>query len=193
MKTQTLNIRDLWQRICAAPFVLPSLIDHYNYPVVAENLCCPICSAILNRPLQLPCGAVVCLTCCCKWIQYSPTMSCPCCYSHTLQSSTTLQPPSLLTSLLEIVLVNCTKRCGKLVKIRQCREHLKANCKSHYDQLADSPSKMTIEDILAKPTTSPATPAEERASEHLIRRAVTSTGVIKVRTRGQVSPNGETT
>lgn len=160
---------------------------------LAENMCCPICVAILDRPLQLPCGAVVCLTCCCKWIQYSPTLACPCCYGHQLERSTTLQPPSLVTSLLESLLVHCTKKCGKLVKLREYKLHLNTKCKSHYDQLAYSPSKMTIKEILAKPSTSPATPAEVRVAEHLVRRmmddgtSTSSQGVVKVRTRGQVS------
>lgn len=54
---------------------------------------------------------------------------------------------------------------------------------------------MTIQDVLAKPTTSPATPVEVRVAEHLVRRimdqatssSTNGQGVVKVRTRGQVS------
>lgn len=168
---------------------------HDSQGSLAENLCCPICTVILDRPLQLSCGAVVCLNCCCKWVQFAPSLSCPCCYGDMLNSSTVQLPSSLLMNLLQDLLVNCKKGCGKVVRLVQYQQHLNANCRSHYDQLTDSPSKMTIKDVLAKPTTSPATPAEVRVAEHLVRRildqdtahSTKGKGVLKVRTRGQVS------
>ena len=53
---------------------------------------------------------------------------------------------------------------------------------------------MAISDVLARPTTAPATPTELRAAEHLVRRMMDqgtsseeSQGIVKVRTRGQVT------
>lgn len=178
----------------ASPSLFPAEDTSPATPTpLTEKLCCPICTSIFDRPLELYCGAIVCLECCCKWIQISHSLSCPCCYNHSLNSSTIQLPSPLIASLVESLVVNCGKRCGKLVRVGQYHQHLAGNCKSHYHQLVDSPSKMTIRDVLAKPTTSPATPMEMRAAEHLVRRimedqgSTSSEGVVKVRTRGQVS------
>lgn len=163
---------------------------HTTLTPLAENLHCPICTCILDRPLQLACGAVICLECCCKWIQFSPQLSCPCCYSDPLNSSTIQAPSSLLGSLLGSLLVNCTKGCGKHVKVMDYQRHLDGKCKSHY--IVDSPSNITLQEVLSKPATSPATPVEKKAAEHLMRRLIdqsssTESGEVKVPTRGQVS------
>lgn len=166
----------------------PAPTYHTTMTPLAENLYCPICTNILDRPLQLACGAVVCLDCCCKWIQFSPQLSCPCCYNDPLNSSTIQAPSFLLESLLGSLLVNCTKGCGKHVKVVQYQRHLDGHCKSHY--VADSPSKMTLQEVLLKPTTSLVTPVEKRATEHLMRRLIDQSpdnGVMKVKTRGQVN------
>lgn len=158
---------------------------------LGANLCCPICMAILDRPVQLLCGAVVCFNCCSTWIQFCPTLCCPCCYSHSLSSLTVKQPSSLLTSLLQDLLVLCKGGCGKLVKLVQYKQHLKGKCKSHYDRSIHSPSRMTIQDVLSRPTSSPATPAEVKVAEHLVRKLMdpstsSTQGVLKVKTSGQV-------
>lgn len=159
---------------------------------VTEKLCCPICSVLLDRPLELSCGAVVCLDCCRKWLQTSPTFSCPCCYSHSLSCTTVQTPSPLITAMVENTLINCWKGCGRVVRVGQYRAHLAGNCSSHYQDIEYSPS---IREVIDKPITSPVTPAEMRAAEHLMRRIIDqdssssteSQGIVKVRTKGQVS------
>ncbi len=71
-----------------------------------------------------------------------------------------------------------------------CREV----CRSHYEDL-NSPSKVTLQDVLNKPTTSPATITEMMATHHLVRRLLCQEGsssskastIISVPTGGQVS------
>lgn len=140
------------------------------------------------------CGAVVCLDCCCKWIQHSPSLSCPCCYDHQFDTSTIRPPSPLVTSLVDDLLICCKRGCKKILRASQYKDHLASSCKGHYHQQLDSPSKITIKDVLAKPMTSPATPAEIQATGHLVRRIMhqnaSSTDdqvVVKVPTRGQVS------
>ena len=136
---------------------------------LAERLHCPICTFILNRPVEISCGAVVCLDCCCKWIQFTPSLSCPCCYSHSLNSSTIHPASPLIVSIVEGLLTNCRRK----------------------QYLGESTLNMTIQDVLSKPTTSPATPAELKVTGHLVRKIITSDtkhqGVVKVPTGGQVS------
>ena len=99
-------------------------------------------------------------------------------------------PPPLVLSLLSGLLVKCGKGCGKLVRLDSCRKHIDCNCQSHHQQQLDSPSKVTLSDVLAKPVTTPATPAEVRVAGHLVRRMLDSEAgeqIVRVPTRGQVS------
>ena len=167
---------------------------HHVSDVFIDKLCCVICTYLLDRPLEISCGAVVCLDCCCKWIQVTSSVSCPCCYDHPLNSST-IQPPSpLVTALLDDLLISCKRSCKTIVRASKYKYHLASNCQEYCHKVLDSPSQITIEDVLAKPATSPATPAEIRATGHLVRRimhqnagSAETQAVVKVSTRGQVS------
>lgn len=160
-----------------------------------EKLTCPLCSNIFNRPVELSCGSIVCSECCFKRIQSTSSLSCPCCSGHSLNSSSVQPPSPLLVSLLEDLLILCLKRCGKVVKVHQYENHLSGNCKTHYhlDTQVKLPSQLTLEEVLSKPTTSPATPVEVKAAHHLVRRIMDNgdgpggQGVLTVRTGGQVS------
>ena len=158
---------------------------------LSGKLNCPICLSLADRPLELTCGAIACMECCCRWVKHHScaTLSCPCCYDHQLDSSQIRRPPPMVSSLMEGLLVHCVKGCGKLVRLDHYRLHLDSNCHNHH-QLEDSPSRMTLSEVLARPTSSPATPAEMRVAEHLVRRIIDHNGsderVFKVPTRGQV-------
>lgn len=161
---------------------------HCEDSTLTEKLSCPICLRLLDRPVELTCGSIVCLECCQNWIQYHlcSSLVCPCCIGCLLDSTHIRAPPCLILSLLEGLHIHCMRKCGKVVRIDSYTKHLKGQCRSHYVQLVDSPSRMTIREVLSKPTESPATPAELRMAEHLVRKICTE-GVMKVPTRGQVS------
>ena len=158
---------------------------------LTKKLTCPICLGIVNRPVQLFCERIICSGCCCKAIQHAYSVKCPCCNDHILSSSTVYPPSPLLLSLLSDLMLSCIRKCGKAVKLQHYEKHLTSNCKSHYEEEMNSPSKMTLQDILRKPATSPATPAELKAAHHLVRRLMnqeegTSSASITVPTHGQV-------
>ncbi len=169
----------------------PSLFGCTMGTTTTEPLC-PICTQLLDRPIQLVCGTIICLKCCTSWIQFHhPPLSCPACYVQ-LDCDHIRPPPPLVLSLVEGVLVYCVRGCGKIVKLGQYQQHLKGACQSHYHQLANSPSKVTISEVLARPSTSPATPAEVKVAEHLVRKIMDQSsgdakGVFKIPRRGQVS------
>ena len=78
------------------------------------------------------------------------------------------------------------------MQLSHYRDHLQGSCRSHYHQLVDSPSKATISEVLSRPSTSPATPAEVRVAGHLVQKIIdhssgTEEGVFKIPRRGQVS------
>ncbi len=160
---------------------------------LSGKLTCPICLSLLNRPVQLSCDSVICASCCCQAIQALYSLACPCCYDHLLSSSTISQPSTFLLSVLDDLHITCVRKCGKSVKIRHYQEHLAGNCRSHYEDL-NSPSKVTLRDVLDKPSSSPATSAEMMATHHLVRRVLCqedsssgASGIITVPTGGQGS------
>ena len=70
------------------------------------------------------------------------------------------------------------------------KKHLESNCENFYQPVMNSPSKITLRDVLSKPVTIPATPTERRVTEHLVRRLLDESPeeqTIKVSTHGQVS------
>ena len=165
----------------------------YKFSPLTEKLTCPICLGLLNRPIQLLCKRVVCATCCCQAIELSYSLKCPCCYDHHLSSVNVSLPSTFLLSVLNEVVVTCVRKCGKEVKVQHYEQHLTGKCRSHYNDL-NSPSKVTLQDVLNKPSTSPATSAEMKATHHLVRRVLnqsqecssTVSNIITVPTGGQV-------
>ena len=123
-------------------------------------------------------------------IQSTCSLNCPCCNDHTLNSETILPPSQLLMSLLNDLVVSCTKKCGSVVKLANYGYHLSSNCRSCCEDV-NSPSKVTLRDVISKPSTSPATPVELKATCHLVKRLMQqgegSSSLITVQSpRGQV-------
>lgn len=178
-------------KIAPEPFLPPDDPEPSLYQCTTTEPLCPICTQLLDRPIQLGCGTIICLRCCRSWIQFhSPPLSCPCCYEIRLDTTHIRPPPPLVVSLVEGLLVHCVRGCGKIVRVGQYQQHLKGACKSHYHQLVDSPSKMTITEVLSRPATSPATPAEVKVAEHLVRKIMdqsSSSESEEIPRRGQVS------
>ena len=87
--------------------------------------------------------------------------------------------------------MHCVRECGKIIRVCQYQQHLKGACQTHYHQLVDSPTKVTISEVLSRSSTSPATPTEARVAEHLIKKFIdkeSPEGFIKIpRQRGAVS------
>lgn len=166
-------------------------VPQYESKPLISKLTCSICCMVLNQPVELACGSIVCASCCRQWIKYSkpPSIPCPSCYDDELNSSSIRPPPPLLITLLSDLLLHCAK-CTKLVKVSEYMRHLDSNCEQFSQPVMNSPSKVTLKDVLSKPVSTPATPMERRVTEHLVRRLLDESPeekVIKVPTRGQVS------
>ena len=177
----------------ASPSLFPAH-DHpkYETTAISNDLSCPVCSAVLERPLQLACGNIICYSCCYRWISVTMCgpVSCPCCYNHQLDCTTIHPPPPMVTSLLSGLLVICSKKCERLVRADQYIKHLESNCMEHYQLQVNSPSRMTLRDVLLKPTIAHPTPAEKKVANHLVRHLLNESPeqVLRVSsTRGQVS------
>ncbi len=146
----------------------------FSMSSVTSQLTCCICLRLLNTPVQLICDHLVCASCLCESIRTSYTsLQCPCCDQHTLQHSTISRPSNVILSLLEDVVVPCCRNCNNVVKVKDYGRHLAGNCKGFYVNI-NSPSKVSLRDVLSKSATSPASLAEVKATHQLVRRVLMS-------------------
>ena len=125
---------------------------------------CPLCLGVLERPLELGCGKVVCASCCCRWVQINNNLSCPCCDTHFLDREG-VKPPS--EGFLQLL--------GQI---------------SHHPSFPASPSHTSARAILQRPADAPPLAVEKRLTEHLVRKMLAqdpSKSVINVPTQGHVS------
>lgn len=183
-----LSILEHIQQIAPESF-LPDEDKAPLYESESSQLSCPICCTVLDQPVELVCGSIICASCCHQWVQHNPIsdIPCPSCYDHDLNSASIRPSPSLVLTLLSDLVLHCI-RCGKLTKTSEYTRHLSSNCTSFFQPMMNSPSKVTLKDVLTRPVSSPATPMERKVTEHLVRRLLDeNTGeAIKVPTRGQV-------
>ena len=76
---------------------------------------------MLKQPIELQCSNLVCVACCCSWIEHRGELECPCCYDHQLGKDTVRQPSPVITSSAKstdnaplISLNAVTRRCTVL-------------------------------------------------------------------------------
>ena len=89
-----------------------SLVVEY-LPEHVANLLCLICCDVLNEPIELACGSLVCALCCCTWIELSSKTSCPGCYTHELDNLTISLPSAVVYELLGALKLVCSTCKGK--------------------------------------------------------------------------------
>ena len=151
------------------------------------NLLCQLCSGVLNQPVELACGNLVCANCCCRWIHLSGGLACPCCYEHQLDSLTVGLPSGVVYNLLGDIKLVC-KACRQMTTAAQYGLHKESQCKGHYE--ISSPSRISAREILSRPVTAPTQPVEKKVAENLVRRLMAENedmcGIVKIPTKGQV-------
>ena len=99
-----------------------------------EHLQCSVCMEVLSQPVELPCRALVCISCVVNWLTVSASSQCPCCFSESPLTSTSIHPaPSLILKLVGDILV-CCPACKVEVKVgtydmHQCTPQAKSSSK----------------------------------------------------------------
>lgn len=150
------------------------------------DITCTICMTLLDRPMELSCGNLVCLICLTKWVNVNNTVSCPCCYSdvHILEHSHT--PSKVTMTILGSQLVECSKGCNKIVRVDEFTEHARSGCREHFQYCICSPSRTTLKHILERHDAPTLT--EQRVASNLLQRMLSEQedGVIQIPTSGQV-------
>ena len=81
-----------------------------NSSVSIDDLICPLCSFVVNRPIQLTnCNRLVCFNCLCSSLSNNG-FSCPCCKTDHLKDHNTMACPSqVVMKIIGDLLVSCVK------------------------------------------------------------------------------------
>ena len=178
----------------------PSFVPHTSSPTYTpgstlDAVHCPICSSVLERPVELDCGKVVCAECMVRNIQESGELICPCC-QLPLNSSHFHPPSSVTMGVLGSLLVKC-ESCVMLVKACNFTKHTDSKCTAHCEISGlNSPTKTTLQDVLSKSPDSTPSPSELRVAGNVIKQMMSSgEEVIKIPTgtRGQVNTSSGNT
>ena len=157
-------------------------LDEVTTPELLPALECPLCLGPLNQPIELSeCKNYVCAECLCEWLRQSESLACPCCYSDHLESYETLRPaPDIVLSVLADQKVTC-RRCNQTGPLKHLDAHIDSKCVSYF-----TPSQ-AINEILTRAQDSPLTGVELKLQSSLVRRSISTSPVLQVKTRGQVS------
>ena len=112
------------------PANLNSLAIHTcTSSVSTDDLMCHLCSAIVDRPIQLAtCNRLVCMECLCTSLR-EKGFCCPCCGSdHLHDFNTMVQPSPVVMKVLGDLQVTCKK----------CRQQIAAGIDTHVQLHTDS-------------------------------------------------------
>lgn len=180
-------------------------------PISMDSMLCPICLAVLDVPLSLKCGHVVCRECLIKAVNYLPTHpSCPCCSTAIEGTADIMRPPDVLLQVIQSLRVKCNMpQCEATVNLGSLRQHYEV---SHAPSTAspptpsrsplpgrldshppNTPSGVSLRQVLNAPVDKTPNDMEVRAATHLVKRMIHSSSEcahgssLQLPTGGQVS------
>jgi hypothetical protein len=159
---------------------MPSIERFLN---ISEELICPICREVLDRPLRGVCDHFYCYSCIENWLSYARDgAGCPVC-KREVKSEELRKPPRLLLNLLSTSCVECAV-CKSFVKLEKLAQH-ESTCISYVTERCTT----LVTDILKTPATIPLSQTEETLTTHLMKRklATSDSPNLILRTGGTVS------
>lgn len=154
-------------------------------PSTINDLKCPVCTKIVDRPIELStCGKLICSECLAARIESACSLTCPLCDDDHLKNFTTIRAASsLVINVLKQLRVNC-KSCSTVVHLANYIPHIDSGCKHYREAL------ITVQDVMQKPLDSPLLPSEEQLQSRLTKRSLATSpedNILRVKTRGQVT------
>ena len=154
-----------------------------------SDLQCKLCRYILDRPIQMRRGKLVCMKCLEQYWQKNggeamETYPCPSCDNASHNTAPT-PAAHVLVKVIRALLLHCSV-CRDTVRLEQLNNHLKSNCTDRIS--APSPSKLTVGQILCRPTDAPPTPTEKKVATSVVKRLLhtSDSEVVSLPTAGQV-------
>ncbi len=156
--------------------------------VSLTDLQCTVCMHIVDRPVETNCGKLACCNCMIHYLQNNETQpaSCPCCGST--HGGIPTPAAEVVQKVVGSLLLRCEcLGCGKAVQLHQLRDHVESGCQRTE---LNSPSKLTVGQILSRRLDAPPTSAEQRVATSVVKRLINtspSSGHVSLPTAGQVS------
>lgn len=147
-----------------------------------QDLVCPICKEILDRPIQSQCQHIFCYACVQEWLNHAGKNSkCPCCLQPLVLSAFS-RVPRIILNVLSTLLVLC-RSCKKPIALEQLAVH-EQQCNTFR---CDTESK-TLAAVLITPNDVPLSNEEEQAVTHLVKRKLnfSEKPQVLLKTRGTV-------
>ena len=165
---------------------------------------CAICLRIVDRPVQTPCGKLLCADCISETLRSQDDfteqdMPCLCCNGSHYVTSTSFTPASeVVLKVLGALFTRCyIPSCTAVVGLKYLKQHVESGCKITPSTF--SPSKLTIGQIISRPLQSPPTSVEQKAAANVVQRLMqtspttdasegnTQSSVVKLTTEDTVS------
>ena len=160
-----------------------------------DDVQCPFCCMVVDRPVQAPCGKLACCKCITKHMQanHHESLIFPCCGG--VHDSLPIPAAEVVVKVIGSLLLRCST-CQVAVELRQLREHHDSGCQAVSSSLH---SQQTVDQILTLPLNAPPTTTEKKLATSVIRRMLTSSttpsssqvpgpcSVVSLPTGGQVS------
>ena len=84
-----------------------------------DNLTCPVCIQLLDRPLDTMCGSTICVECLCQWICFHDIPSCPCCHTDYFDHTHIKNTSILFCSILNSSVVKCPRMWCSIKRLRK--------------------------------------------------------------------------
>ena len=167
-----------------------------NSSLPLTELSCPICTDIVQRPVELTaCSSVVCCECFVRWLHITEDTKCPCCYGGHLQDFSTVKKATpLFQKVLGGVQVIC-QQCTGVVKLDCYKEHAENCCSGKITTACTtctssepSEKELSIGAILSKGSDAPLTPVERDLQTNLAKRSLLQDpqSLLRIKTGGQV-------
>lgn len=171
-----------------------------RHPSTDEDVKCPLCHLVLDRPVNLAtCNKLVCLTCCIGHLYRHTDLSCPCCgIGHTVDSSTIIPAPTVVQKLLQAMELPC-ERCQQsvLAGTQQSNNTHSKNInlpnaflvRFSEHTCTDNQYPQSVDEVVATPLDVPLSRQEDRLATSLVRRKIAQgspNGLVQFKTGGQV-------
>ena len=152
------------------------------------HIICSTCSSIVDEPVALSCGQLVCRHCIVQSsIEQGPDVECPSCKSP-LTSDHVEKCADVVLEVIQNVRVHCSS-CKHDFPFKELVCHEEA-CAGHCSSTTHLPRhtahEVTLEVVMQTPLDDPLSPDEQVACTHLIKRAMQGGNQLVLKTGSQV-------
>ncbi len=158
---------------------------HTSSAVSIEDFQCPVCCNVVDGPVQVSCGALVCGSCLVTCVE-EHCEQCPCCRGdHSISPDSLRAPPEVVTKEGSLAVECVRPGCHCVVRLDSLAKHLEENCNYTPPLQRDA----TLGEVLSQAADTPATHLEKQVASKIVQRMLSESPddtAIQLPTGGQV-------